>query len=41
MFTKGRYCGVTLSLRDMVVPKTLASFLERIAQGVDIRSLEQ
>jgi len=25
----------------MVVPKTLASFLERIAQGADIRSIEQ
>jgi hypothetical protein len=32
MFTKGRYCGVTLSLRDMVIPKTLARFLELIAQ---------
>ena len=32
MFTKGRHCGVTLSLRDILVPKTQARFLELIAQ---------
>ena len=32
MFTRGRYCRVTSSLRDLVVPKTLANFLDRITQ---------
>jgi hypothetical protein len=32
MFNTGRYCRIALSLRDMVVPKTLANFLERKTQ---------
>ena len=43
MFTKGRYCRIALSLRDMVVPKTLANFLERktqlYEQGATVRRI--
>ena len=45
MFTTGRYCRIALSLRDMVVPKTLANFLERktqlYEQGADVRRIGQ
>ena len=45
MFTKGRYCRVASSLRDMVVPKTLANFLDRktqlYEQGADVRRIGQ
>ena len=32
MFTEGRYCRIASSLRDMVVPKTLANFIKRMTQ---------
>jgi hypothetical protein len=45
MFTKGRNCRVTSSLRDIAVPKTLANFLERktqlYEQGADVRRIGQ
>ena len=45
MFTQGRYLMSTSSLRDIVVPNTLANFIDRIAQlyeqGTDIRRIGQ
>jgi len=45
MFTLGRYCRVASSLRDKVVPKTLANFLklktQLYEQGADIRRIGQ
>jgi hypothetical protein len=45
MFTKGSYFMSTSSLRDIVVPNTLANFIDRIAQlfeqGADVRRIEQ
>ena len=38
MFAKGRYSiKKAKSLRDLVVPKTLARFLECIVQGADVK----
>ena len=45
MFTTGRYCRIALSLRDMVVPKTLANFVESktqlYEQGATVRRIGQ
>ena len=43
MFTQGRYFMSTSSLRDIVVPNTLANFLERktqlYEQGATVRRI--
>jgi hypothetical protein len=45
MFTQGRYFMSTSSLRDIVVPNTLANFLERktqlYEQGANVRRIGQ